>query len=261
MRLMTLVVILTLTSVTSAQHDGHGQPALTKEEPPTTQRKLPYKSGWPKPVMDDMKVSYFEFENLEWFREGAGAALRWDAIGWNGGPKQRTWFKSTGEQSFSGNDLGKFDLQFLNGYLVAPTIDFVYGLRYDVRNGSVKTRGQASAVVGFQGFLPYRFNVEGSLFISDEGKLAARLTGSYQMQLTQEFYLVPRAELNLAASRSTRMGIEPGIFESELGLRLRYEIRRELAPYVGYIWTNSKNSSIGNGGSLGVWVLGLRMWF
>lgn len=261
MRLKHIVALMLLSTFAPAQHQGHGQAEPAKGKVPTTGRKLPYRPGWPSPIMDDEKFFYFEFENLEWFRTDGQSSLRWDAIGWNGGAKRRIWFKSTGEQSLAGNDLGKVDLQLLNGYLISPTMDLVYGARYDVRNGPVPTRGQASAVIGIQGFLPYRFNFEGSLFLSDEGRLAARLAGSYQMQVTQRLYLVPRAEFNLAASRSTRMGIEPGVYDSELGLRLRYEIRREFAPYLGFVWTSSKRNSLGGGGSNGVWVLGFRMWF
>ena len=33
------------------------------------------------------------------------------------------------------------------------------------------------------------------------------------------------------------MGIGSGLSDMELGLRLRYEIRREFAPYIGVNWT------------------------
>jgi copper resistance protein B len=253
--------LLLVAALSHGQEMNHKEATVAQQNPPTTGRKLPYFEGWPKPINDEMKVSFFELENFEFFREGNGTALRWDAIGWYGGPKRRTWFKTLGDQNLSESSLGTFEVQLLDGQLVSPNIDLVYGVRYFGRNGSVSTRGQSSAVIGLQGLLPYRFGFESSLFLSDEGQLSARLSGSYQIPLTQRLFLVPSTELNMAASRSNRMGIEPGINETEFGIRLRYEIKREFAPYVGYVWTSSKASSLDEGGSGGAFVFGVRAWF
>lgn len=260
-RFLASTMILLSASAGFAQEMNHSDQIPSQQNPPTTGRKLPYFKGWPKPIDDEMKVSFFEFENFEFFREGDATALRWDGIGWYGNAKRRTWFKTLGDQNFSGSGLGTFELQVLDGRLVYPNIDLVYGLRYLGKNGSVSTRGQSSAVVGLQGLLPYRFAFESSLFLSDEGQLAARLAGGYQIPITQRLFLVPSTEINFAASRSERMGIEPGLNETEFGIRLRYEIEREFAPYIGYVWTTSKANSLDEGGSSRAFVFGVRAWF
>jgi copper resistance protein B len=121
--------------------------------------------------------------------------------------------------------------------------------------------------VGTQGLLPYWFNVQAALFVSTRGEVLGRLEGSYDLRLTQRLVLQPRAELNLAAqdTRQTRTG--SGLSDAELGLRLRYEVRREFAPYVGVSYermygntaTFARRAGDDAGGAN--LVVGIQAWF
>ena len=112
---------------------------------------------------------------------------------------------------------------------ISPYFDVQAGVRQDLEPRPRRTY----AALGFEGLAPYWFQVEGAVFLSNEGDLSARLEGSYDLRLTQRLILQPRAQVNLAARDVPELGLGAGLTNAELGLRLRYEIRREFAPYLG----------------------------
>ena len=124
------------------------------------------------------------------------------------------------------------------------------------------------ATIGFEGLAPYWFEVEGALFLSEQGPtFSARLEGYYDQPITQRLILQPRAEFNFAAQDVPENGIGSGLSDFELGLRLRYEIRREFAPYLGVSWQRKVGDTAdfarreGDRVSSTSFVLGIRTWF
>ena len=103
--------------------------------------------------------------------------------------------------------------------------------------GSGPNLQRAHLVVGFEGLAPYWWEIEPVLFISENGDVSARLTASYDMLLTQRLILQPQVEINLAASTVEQWGVGSGLNDLSVDLRLRYEIRREFAPYLGVSWS------------------------
>lgn len=69
------------------------------------------------------------------------------------------------------------------------------------------------------------------------GMVSARLQAEYQLLLSQQLILQPEFETNIAIQKVEEFGVGSGINDIELGLRLRYEISRKFAPYVGVSWT------------------------
>ena len=146
---------------------------------------------------------------------------------------------------------------------VGPYFNLQGGVRYDFRPDP----SRVYAVAGFEGLAPSFFHVGGALFLSNKGELMARLEGSYDQRITQRLVLQPRAEVNLAAQSSREIGVGSGFSDAELGLRLRYDIRREFAPYVGVQYRrafgDTRRFLKDEGEEAGGWSLltGVRMWF
>jgi copper resistance protein B len=138
--------------------------------------------------------------------------------------------KSEGEGT-RGRGVESAELQALYSRAVGVYTDVQAGVRQDF-----EPRGRTYATVGFETLLPYWFDVEGAAFLSTKGELLGRLEGAYDLRLTNRLILQPRAELNFAAQDTRATGTGSGLSNAELGLRLRYEIRREFAPYVGLSW-------------------------
>jgi copper resistance protein B len=190
--------------------------------------------GWPSPVEDNPHFSYLLIDQLEeQSLKGGVTGTRWDATGWTGGDVNRLWFKTEGFSSFS-PQYRSAEASVLYGKLIKPFYDFQAGIRFVPGLGLMPSR--TYAVIGLQGLAPYNFDVEPSLFISQNGKVSARFTGSYDIPLTQKLILQPWLETNLAFQQDQAVGIGSGLNDINLALRLRYEIRREFAPYIGISW-------------------------
>lgn len=155
---------------------------------------------------------------------------RWDGAGWFGGDIDRLVVKSEGEGGF-GDRVEAAEVQALYARAIDPYWNVQAGVRQDLAGGARRTY----AVVGVEGLAPYWFDVEGAVFVSDKG-VRARAEAWYDQRITQRAILQPRLEVNLAAQDEADARVGAGLSDVELGLRLRYEITREFAPYVGLSW-------------------------
>ena len=266
---------------TAPAHQGtHGNPtpekAATVAEVPamndrvTAETQLPpgiIGKDWPMPVEDSQGFGFLLVDQLEYRLKEGSDTMRWDIVGWYGGDYNRLWLKTEGEWRTSGERGGEAEVQALYGRLIAPFWDFQVGLRYDQFSGAGFDRSRGFAVVGLQGLARYRFEVEPALFISQDGDVSARLTTTYDLLLTQRLILQPRVDFDAAVQSAKKFGVGEGINSVGLGLRLRYEIRREFAPYIGVQWLGrlgeTADISRRAGGRTGdiMVVFGVRLWF
>lgn len=200
--------------------------------------------------------------NLAEFQPYGEGSYRWDAQAWYGGDINRMVIKSEGDGSRR-DGLEKAELQLLYSRAVAPYTDIQAGVRYDFRPNPSRTYFTA----GVQTIFPYWFQFESALFISNKGELVGRVEGSYDLLLTQQLVLQPWVELNFAAQNSADIGVGSGLSDAELGLRLRYEIRREFAPYIGISYDQKVGNTAQYAKAAGKetgstkFVLGIRTWF
>ncbi len=201
--------------------------------------------------------------NLAEVQLGDGTpTYRWNGEGWFGGDISRFVVKSEGSDQ-TGSSLWNGEVQALYSRAIGPYFDLQAGARE--RFGPTPAR--TDFAVGFEGLAPYWFEVEGTLFLSTRGDLMGRIEGYYDQYLTQRLVLQPRVELNFAAQNVAEDRIGAGLSEAALGLRLRYEIRREFAPYVGVSWDRDVGQTANYARALGGYaagpamVLGVRTWF
>ena len=187
----------------------------------------------------------------------------WDVQGWTGGDINRFWWKSEGEGEFGG-DLEEVELQALYSRAVTPFWDLQAGVRQDVRpDGEDATH----LVLGAQGLAPHWWEVDAAAFLSTEGDLTARVEAEYDQRLTQRWILQPRFEVDLSAGDSPEREIGSGLSSLEAGLRLRYEFRKEFAPYAGVEWSRAFGATAdyieARGGEPEAvrLVIGLKAWF
>jgi len=204
------------------------------------------------------------FDQLEYAAAGVGKPINVDVRGWYGGAHRRLWFRAQSDFATELNE-GEAEAQLMYGRLVSPFWDAVAGVRVDQHWGD-RHRQRPQLVVGLVGLAPYRFEVEPSLFVSGRGDVSARFEASYQLLITQRLIAEPEMEVNAALQAVPEFDVVSGINDYEVGLRLRYEFRRELAPYVG--WSRSRRTT-GSPGSIpgrgavaeSRFVAGLRLWW
>lgn len=200
--------------------------------------------------------------NMAEARLGSGGGYHWDGEAWWGGDLNRLVLKSEGEGSWR-HGADDAEVQVLYSRAAGLYTDLQAGVRHDIQPGPQRTY----ATVGFESLFPYWFEAEGALFLSDKGEVLGRLEGTYDFRLAQRLVLQPRVELNFSAEDIPSRGLGSGLSDAELGLRLRYEIKREFAPYVGLVWSRKVGDTAdfaraeGEAVSDTRLVVGLRAWF
>lgn len=209
----------------------------------------------------DFPVLFVMADRLEaQLRDGTNHYL-WDVQGYYGGPTSRLWFKSEGKSAF-GSSPEQAEVQALYSRAIAPFWDIQMGLRQDLAGPDT-----THAVIGLQGLSRYQFEVDAALFVSTRGDVTARIEAEIDQRITQRLILQPRIEANLSAQDIPVLGIGAGLDEIEIGARLRYEIIREFAPYIGVeqSWRTGRGADFararGANHSVASVVAGIRLWF
>ena len=220
----------------------------------------------PPPIHDDKVYSYTLFDLLEYRPNGSDSDVRWDIESWRGRDFRRFFIKTEGERSTVGDDYDA-DLQLLASRLVKPFTEFQYGVRLEGRKFRGANVVRPQAVVGVEARVPYNYEIESALYLDPHGNLSADFTATKDLLLTQRLILQGRFEANATLQEVERFGLGSGVNDVELGARLRYEIRREFAPYIGISYgrsfggTASYVRSSGGDVSQTRFVAGVHAWF
>lgn len=231
--LVTLVVVSGGTArAQPTAPPGSAEPAQHYEPPPLTDedRKAAFPDVGGHATRDDALHALVLFDRFEWQSVAGASGVRWDNQTWVGRDRGRLWLRSEGRSA--DGTLEEADAHVLYGRMVARWWDVVAGIRQDLRPGS----GRTWAALGIQGLAPYWFEVEATAYVGEGWQTAARLDVDYELRLTQRLILQPRLELNAYGRADPERGLGAGVSSAEPGLRLRYEVRRELAPYLGMAW-------------------------
>ena len=184
-----------------------------------------------------------------------------DAQAWIGGDLNKLWFKT--EVEVVDGDTEEAEIQALYSRAIAPYWDLQAGWRRDIR----PTPSRDWFAFGVEGLAPYWFEVEATAFVGEGGQLSGRFKAEYEWMFTQKWILSPEFEVNLYSQNDEDVGIGSGLSDMQLGLRLRYEVRREFAPYIGVNWTGTFGNTAdyardeGEDTSDVQFVAGVRMWF
>jgi copper resistance protein B len=210
---------------------------------------------------DDPLLSLVRVDQFELRQTDGATPLVWDAEGWVGKDLHKLWIKTDGE--YVDNKIEEAELQLLYSRAVTPFWDLQLGWRQDIR----PTPKRNWLALGLKGLAPYFFDIDTAIFVGSNSRSAIRLQAEYEFMLTQRLILVPELELNLYAKDDPAAGTGSGLSTIETGLRLRYEIRREFAPYIGLNWTGlyGRTADYARTDGAKVYdtqlVVGIRAWF
>ena len=226
--------------------------------------------NWPAPVNDQEHRLYTLIDILE-FRQKTGAGqsngYRWDVEGWYGGDYNRLWFKSEGQKGSAFKADYDVDFQLLYGRFIQKYYDLQMGGRVETQSFRGRNVARGLGAIGIEGLVPYDYDFESALFIDQNGNVSARLSLTKDLWLTQRLILQSRFETNAAVQRVEEFTTGSGLNNVEFGVRLRYDIRRELTPYVGISLDKSfgETASLvrGDGGDPSQirFAVGVQAWF
>ena len=231
--------------------------------PPVTDadRAAAFPKVEPHAMQDGALHTFVLVDQLEWHGGDAHQGPSWDSMAWFGGDQNRLWLRTEG-----GADSGRLheaEAHVLYGRAFARWWDVVAGVRQDVRPGAA----QSWLAVGVQGLAPYWFDIAATAYIGAGGRTAARLEAEYELLLTNRLILQPLVEANLFGKTDLERGVGGGSGTIDTEFRLRYEIRRVVAPYIGVGWHRrfgdtlrlAETADDGLGGRR--LLAGLRLWF
>ena len=209
-----------------------------------------------------MEYSLVTIDLLEVGVQKGRDSYRFEGVAFTGGNINRFGIKFEGEGSF-GDRLDDLELQALYSRAIAPYWNLQAGVRYDIKPDPSRTY----LVAGVEGIAPYWFKVNAAGFVSNKGEVRARLEASYDQRITQSLILQPRVEANIAFQDIRAIGVGSGLTDFEAGLRLRYEIEQEIAPYIGVEWRKQTGATARFSRASGEdpetisLVAGIRIWF
>jgi copper resistance protein B len=211
----------------------------------------------------DVRTTAVLIDTLEAGFGDGEKSYNWNAQGWTGGDINRFWWKTEGEGAFDGK-LHDAEVQALYSRAVAPFWDVQAGVRQDFRPDGDDT---THLTVGVQGVAPYWFEMSAAAFLSTEGDLTARAEAEYDQRITQKWILQPAIEAAFSDSDIPELEMGSGLTSVTAALRLRYEIRKEFAPYVGVEWSRSFGDTADYARARGDdveatrFVVGIKAWF
>jgi copper resistance protein B len=197
---------------------------------------------------------------LEW-RDSDSSTYEWDATAWYGGDFNKLWIETEGEHSEAASTDARVEI--LWDRIASAWWSTRLGMRWDVGEGP----SQSWVAFGVAGLAPGFVELEATAYVSDGGRSAFRLSTEHDLLLSQRLVLQPRLEINAYGQDDPARLIGAGLSDLEIGLRLRYEIRREVAPYLGVSWSKRFGETADLAGAAGVdtdeiaWVAGFRLWF
>jgi len=214
-----------------------------------------------QPHSDQMSFASLSVDRLEAVRSREQTHAAYDLRFRYGRDYDRLVLKAEGEVADGSTETARTEL--LWGHAVAAYWDTQLGMRYD--SGARPNRGWLA--FGVQGLAPYWFETEVTAYVGDAGRTALRLAAEYDLLLTQRLILQPRIEANLHGQRDAERALGSGLSDLTAGIRLRYEIRREFAPYLGIEWAGKFGATADYARTAGEdarearFVAGLRFWY
>ena len=192
--------------------------------------QTPHPADGAHTVHDSAIHTFVLVDQLEWLATSP-RATGWDAKGWIGKDRDRFWFRTEGEASTS--QLDRTETHLFYGRAVSPWWDLVAGMRNDDGPGPARNW----AALGVQGLTPYVVEIEATAYVGAAGRTHARLEAKYELLVTNRLIVQPLVEIEIYGKDDPERLIGAGLSSADVGLRLRYEIRRELAPYAGILWS------------------------
>ena len=195
----------------------------------------PYTQYGEPPVMDDTIFYHLLFDQLESRTNGPDSEFRWDGEGWIGTDMNKLWFKSEGFVEHGRMTDGDQEALYDRPIPLLRYFDLQAGVRYDLDSDPGRTWG----AIGIEGLAPYFFEFAPTFYFSNRGFFAGRVEGSYDILITNRLIAQPQFELNFYSKSNRGRGVGSGLSDLDTGLRIRYEISRKFAPYIGFAYTQT----------------------
>jgi copper resistance protein B len=251
--LMAIVLVLSTGSVHASAQVSMSSPGMADGASPNMKDSM----------MENPVFTHALLDQFEGRTNGSESEFRWDGEGWIGTDMNKLWVKSEGFSDSSVVNDGDHEALYDRPIPRMRYFDAQVGVRADLDSGPHR----AWAAFGIEGLAPGYFEFAPTLYIRNSGDIAGRVVASYDLLLTQRWIAQPEAELNFYSKDDPARQIGSGFSDLDAGLRLRYEVSRKFAPYLGFAYngkygnTASYSRRAGEATYGSQFVFGLRFWY
>lgn len=242
---------------------GAGRARAQTAASPSTTTAAVATAPMPMPITDNQVFAHALFNQLELRPQGPDTGLRWDGEAWIGSDLNRVWFKSEGTVTRGPGSAGEIEALYDRPLPRLRYFDGQIGFREDIGAGPPRTW----LALGVEGLAPGFFEFEPTLYLGRGGRVAGRISGLYDLLLTQRLVAQPQLEMNFYGTPDPSRRLGTGLSDVDTGLRVRYEFSRKFAPYVGFTYARKYGGTAALARRAGekaagfTFVLGLRVWY
>jgi copper resistance protein B len=239
-------------------HAAKVQAQAASQDSPTSPKPLQW-----KPPLKNEVVGHLLFNQLEGRTDGPGTEFRWDGEAWIGTDMSRLWVKSEGVVEDGSMSDGDHEFLYDRPIPRMRYFDLQAGVRTDLDSGPQRVWG----AVGVEGLAPDFLQLETTFYFRDQGHIAGKVAASYDLKVTQRLVAQPQVEMNFYSKPDPARGLGTGLTDIDTAIRLRYEVRRKFAPYIGFAYTNQFGDTAADAKrsaeavSHQRFVFGLRTWY
>jgi copper resistance protein B len=255
------LAVLALASLATCIAPGTDRAQVNTSQMSPTQTSA--SAAMEMPETSKQVFEHMLFNQLEGRTDGSNSEFRWDGEGWIGTDMNRAWFKSEGFASDGTVSDGDVEALYDRPLPSLRYFDGQVGVREDTDSGPHRTW----LGLGIEGLAPGFFEFEPTLYIRDGGHVAGRITGSYDLLITQRLVAQPQLEMNFYSKSDPQRRLGAGLSDLDTGIRVRYDISRKLAPYLGFAYTRDFGGTASFARAAGEsvtsprLVFGLRVWY
>jgi copper resistance protein B len=196
-------------------------------------------------------------------------ATAWQGSAWTGGDADKIRLETVGVLGDDGridNEGGTVgvDSRLYYSRMISPFWDAKAGFQLSVFDKGEK---RAGFLAGIQGLAPPGIHVDAVAGVTQTGVVSARFEATYDILFTQRLIAQPFVEAVLASTDDSAIRLGSGLSRVEGGLRLRYEIEKEFAPFIGVSFEQFTGATAGYVAADGEQtsklrvLAGLKVWF
>lgn len=167
------------------------------------------------------------FDQFEIARIHDQTTGRYAVKGWVGNDWNRVVVKAEGD--IANSKLEESSTELLWRRPLSAFWNTELGIRHD--NGEEKN--QTWLALGINGVSPYWVELGATFYVGQDNQTALKTEATYDWRILQRLILQPSVEASLYGKTDTERHIGSGLSDITTGLRLRYEVNRQFAPYIG----------------------------
>jgi copper resistance protein B len=189
----------------------------------------------PAAAMDDSAIFWRIDAMAERRFHDRAPAWEWKAKAWIGDDYNKLRMENSGVLSDNGvidkeGGTKGIDSRVFYSRLISDFWDAKIGIQATVFGPDLS---RTAFIAGFEGLAPYGIHVDLVGAFSQTSVATLRLEVAYDILLSQKLIATPFAEAVVASGDDRAIDLGAGLSRFEVGLRLRYEIAKEFAPYIG----------------------------